>query len=192
MKLDQTITLQPNKTTDHDGKVISPHPVTTDRLNVVYVDNPSNRTYYVNIQHIPSPVVLFTDGDYERAGDITKTMARNRLLEMSERYGAGLEAFLQSFIPRTLEDDPYGPGTILAGMFSMLGIKAGKNCSCKRHALEMNVKGLEWCENNRKTILGWLEQESKNRKIPFVETLANMVLTRAFNKSRKYQQQNNG
>ena len=191
MKLDKPITIHPNKTRDNDGKIVTPDPITLSSLSVVYVDNPDSRAYYLNVQHIPSPIFLWKEKDYDDAGDITKAMARERLYELSNlEYGVGnQEAFFQSFFPRTLEDDPYGPGTILHSMFSMLGIKAGPQCSCKRHAIEMNTKGIEWCENNREIILGWLEKESKNRRIPWVETLGNMVLTRAINKARKYREQ---
>ena len=67
--------------------------------------------------------------------------------------------------PPTLESVPNGAGSILSGMISAMGIKSTPNCSCKRHALEMNTNGPDWCEENLGTILDWLNEEAQKRFI---------------------------
>ena len=70
-------------------------------------------------------------------------------------------------------------------MISSMGIKSTPNCACRRHAIEMNEKGPDWCEANIDTILSWLKIESENRKLPFIEGIARMIINRAISKSRR-------
>jgi hypothetical protein len=49
----------------------------------------------------------------------------------------------------------------------------------------MNTNGPDWCDENLGTILNWLEEESKKRNLPFVRTVAKMMVQRAVNKSRR-------
>jgi hypothetical protein len=49
----------------------------------------------------------------------------------------------------------------------------------------MNRNGVDWCEQNISTIVGWLKEESAKRKIPFVESLAILVVKRAIRKSKQ-------
>lgn len=186
MKLEQTITLKPSKYTDANNQVVAPDPVTLDELAVIYVDSPTSSQYYVTIQHIPHPIMLFEKENYTNNPDITKTQAQQRLLELADN---DMESFLQKQFPKTLEDDPYGPGSILASMFSAIGIKSSPTCSCRRHALEMNARGIEWCEENLDTICGWLKEECKKRSIPYVDAVARMVVNKAINKSKKYREE---
>lgn len=186
MKLENPIVLKPSKYTDENNQIVSPESITLDELSVVYIDNPSAKQYYIAIQHIPQQVMLFQQEAYDHHENITKQMAQERFLELAE---GDVQSYLQNYFPKTLEDEPYGPGTILAGMFSAIGIKSSPTCSCRRHAIEMNRMGIEWCEENISTICGWLEQECKQRKIPYVETVAKMVVNRALTKARKYREQ---
>jgi hypothetical protein len=188
MKLENPITLLPSKYTDKSGQIVTPPAAVLNELEVIYIDNPKHQQYLIAIQGLPQQVMLFIGEEYSNNPDITKAQAQAKLYELSQ---GDLQSFLQNQFPRTLEDDPFGPGSILANMFSMLGIKSSPTCSCRKHALEMNVKGIEWCENNMETILGWLKDESEKRKIPFVKTLAQMVVTKAINKAKKYKEAEN-
>lgn len=189
MKLEKPITIIHAKYTDpNTKKVVTPSPITIDELKIVYIDKPDTKQYYIAIDYIPTTIMLFENEDYENNPDITKSQARARLSELSE---GDMQSYLQNTIPKTLEDEPYAPGSILASMFSSIGIKAGPQCSCKRHALEMNRKGIEWCENNMDTILGWLKEETEKRKLPWVETVARMVVNRALSKAKKYREEIN-
>jgi len=188
MKLEHPITLQPSKFTGPDNKVVTPQVLTLDEIDFVYVDHPSQKVYSLATQLIPTSIVLFSDEEYTNNPDITKAQAEAKLLQLANN---DLQSFLQNLFPKTLEDEPYGPGSILASMFSMIGIKSTPTCSCRRHALEMNKKGIEWCEENVETICGWLKQECEKRKIPYVDTVAKMVVNRAINKAKKYREAEN-
>ena len=75
-------------------------------------------------------------------------------------------------------------------MLSYIGINSSPNCSCKQRAIEMNIKGNDWCENNISTILGWLKEESNKRNLPFIETIAKMIVLRSIRLSKKLQKKN--
>jgi hypothetical protein len=77
-------------------------------------------------------------------------------------------------------------------MISTMGIKSTPNCSCRRHAIEMNEKGNDWCEQNLPTILGWLKEESAKRSLPYIESVASMIVKRAIKTSRRLIKQSNG
>ena len=188
MKLEKQITLRPSKYTDPNNQIINPDPITLDELNIMYIDHEAQKQYYVSIQHVPQHIMLYQAEEYEQNPDITKAQANDKLLELAKD---DLQSFLQNQFPRTLEDDPYGPGTILASMFSAIGIKSTPTCSCRRHALEMNKNGIEWCEENVSTICGWLKEECEKRKIPYVDTVARMVVNIAINKAKKYKETGN-
>ena len=186
MQLDKPITLRPPKFTDQNNQIVSPEPIVLEKLDIIYIDNPSEHQYYISIKHIPAQVMLYQGENYDNNQNITKEMANTRLIEVSE---GNMESFLQKSFPETLENDPYGPGTILSSMFSAIGIKSTPTCSCRRHALEMNKNGIEWCVNNVDTICGWLEEECKKRKIPYVDTIAKMIVNRAITKAKKYKEE---
>jgi len=182
-KLDKPITLYPPAYTDpKTNKLIKPQPITLEQLDVTFMDNPTNKKVSAYIRPIPIHLLLFDKTEYDILGDYTQAQLDNIL---EQKLGEDPQKTLQSLYPPTLEQDPNGPGTILASMFSKIGIKSTPTCSCRRHALEMNQKGVEWCENNISTITGWLKEESKKRKIPFVEPIATMVVKRAINQSKK-------
>lgn len=188
MKLENPITIVRSKYTDpQTNKVVNPSPITLEELTIIYIDNPSAEQYYITIQYIPQQILLFEKEEYRNNPNITKEQAQQKLYQLAEN---NIQSYLQNLFPRTLEDDPYGPGSILASMFSAIGIKSSPTCSCKRHALEMNTRGIEWCEQNVDTICGWLEEECKSRKIPYVETVAKMVVNRAISKAKKYREDN--
>lgn len=182
MNLDQEIAIQPPPFTDHNNKLVQPNVIRFKTLNISYIDNPLSKTVYAQIQNIPNRLLLVDKNEYDIWGDYTQQQIENRLLE---KLGDDVGKTLRSLFPKTLEENPNGPGTILASMISSLGIKSSPTCSCKKHALEMNEKGVEWCESNIPTILGWLAEESSKRKIPFIESLAKLVVKRAIRTAKK-------
>ena len=79
-----------------------------------------------------------------------------------------------------------GPGTEPARLLKMIGIDSKeKGCSCKSHAKRMDLEGPQWCRENIETILGWLQTESKKRKLPFVKQVAKQVVLLAIRRSEK-------
>lgn len=180
LELKQEIEIYPPAYKDVSGNIVKPNAITFKVLDIQYIDQPFKRLYFLRITRIPNPILLFSKDDYNY--NITKEQAN---IKFSELLGADPAAALLKYFPRTLEQDPHGPGTILAEMFSVMGIKSVENCSCKRHALKMNEMGNQWCEENVDTIVEWLKEEAKNRKLMFYAPLAKMLVNRAIKKSKK-------
>lgn len=184
MKLSKTVTLQPSSYIDENDKVVKPLRKTFDQLNITYCDSPFQRKYYIHIAELEENGILFLfeDDIYDAVQPINKNLADMHLESLMKDDP---QSFLQGLYPRTLADDPNGPGSILSDMLKMIGIKSTENCSCRRHAVEMNLRGPDWCENNLETIISWLKIESANRKLPFIETAAKLLVKRAISRSRK-------
>lgn len=77
-----------------------------------------------------------------------------------------------------------GPGTELTKLLSYFTRKPS-GCSCVAHAKQMDAWGPDKCEEERETILCWLEVEARKKKIPYFRYLANIALTKAIANSRK-------
>lgn len=183
MKLDKPISIKPRKFTNDKGVLIDPKPFTVEVLNITYTNNPTNKQYSASIYGIPVQVGLWFNEDYTNNEAHLKNSvdAEDRLKHI---LGENPQEFLQNLFPMTLEENPKGPGSILSNMISAIGIKSTPNCACRRHAIEMNEKGPEWCEQNMDKILGWLKEESEKRKMPFIETVARIMVKRAISKSK--------
>jgi hypothetical protein len=78
-----------------------------------------------------------------------------------------------------------GPGTELKKLLRMIGIVAKPNCSCNTKARAMDVRGVEWCEANIDTIVGWLREEATKRKLPFVDMAGRLLVKRAIRNARR-------
>lgn len=187
MKLANKITISPPPYTNNNDEVVYPNPLEFTELIVTYHDNPTNRTTTATIKDIPGEVYLLTDTDYTEAGDYTQEFIESKL---RETMGDDVAGFLRAKFPKTLEENPDGPGSVLTNMIKSIGIKSSSSCSCRRHALEMNENGPEWCEQNIDTIVSWLREESKKRGLPFIDAVGKMMVNRAVAKSKKLLQQN--
>jgi len=188
-KLKNPITLQRYRN-------IKVHPVTKDEfvveaatfhldeLAVYFQEFEQGKIVFAVIKELDSPILLYREDDYVRwKGDkATIEALQNRFEEL---LGKHPQVFLQAHMPRTLDSDPNGPGTILSGMLEAVGIKSAPNCSCKKRAVRMNAEGNDWCEQNMEEILGWLAEEAKKRNLPFVKTVAKLIVQRAIKKSRR-------
>lgn len=76
-----------------------------------------------------------------------------------------------------------GVGTELKKILSTIGIHATPNCSCTSRAVLMNSKGVDWCRKNKETIIDWLSEESKKRKLPFFRSLGRRLVDFAISRS---------
>ena len=85
------------------------------------------------------------------------------------------------------EDTEEGVGTELKALLSYMNIKANPNCSCNAKAKTMNKNGVNWCKDNKDTIIGWLEEEAKKRKLPFIRYGAKKILDLAIYRAEKKQ-----
>ena len=192
MKLDKSITLRKPPETDHKGNRVEHPEFTLDELNPVYTVHTKSRYVGVyfeaasNNNRIEGTLVVVSTSEYSEEGSYTPNFLDSKLKEV---LGTDPQSVLQGLFPKTVEQDPEGPGAILTNMIKSIGIVSSSSCSCRRHAIEMNEKGNDWCEENISTILSWLKDESKKRNLPFVEAVAKMIVNRAISKSRKLKAQ---
>ncbi len=183
MKLAQKINVVPPPFSDNAGKVTTPEAIVTDTLDLTFSIEPEAQRITVNIQHFPLPITLYGGPSYEELNGLwNQSTLENRLLQI---LGDNPSLVLRSLFPRTMEEDPHGPGTVLAGMIKTLGIHMSDSCSCRRHALAMNEKGNEWCSQNLDTVVGWLREEASRRGLPFVDMVGKVMVNRAIKKSKK-------
>lgn len=181
MKLNSSISIQPPPYSQNN-KIVNPEPIIFDSLNILYCDDPSRKQYFVRIEKIPQPVYLYYGSEYDNAGFIDRQKGENKL---REKLGNDPAKFLRSLFPRTMEEDPNGPGTLLSNMIKTLGIVMTEGCSCRAHAIQMNIQGNDWCEANLDTIVSWLREEASKRKLPFIDTVGKIMVKRAIKKSRR-------
>jgi hypothetical protein len=188
MKLENPIIINPPPYTDHENKLVNPPALFIDFLDITYHDNPTSKSVSATIKNIPGSFLLAYGIDYEKLGNVNRSKLEELLYDQIKD---DMSMKLRKKFPRTLEEDPNGPGTILTSMISSLGIKSTANCSCRRHAIEMNERGVDWCETNLPVILSWLKEESEKRHLPFIETIASMIVKRAIKTSRRLLKNNN-
>jgi hypothetical protein len=186
MKLNKEIVIKQPPYTASNGTVVKPEPITYTELDVTYIIRPMNNTIYAQITGMPNPVMLVQQ---DNIGVLNLTVENLEAILLN-KLGDDPQSFLQSLFPKTLESDPDGPGSILSGMIASMGIKTTPTCSCKKHAIEMNENGCDWCEQNMSTILKWLKEESAKRNLPFIETVAKMMVQRAIRTSRRLKAKN--
>lgn len=183
MKLSTTINVLPPPFSDNTGKVTRPDPIVTDELNPTFHIDTTKQTINAVIKPFPQPILLFSAQSFQDLnGSWNQNHLENRLLQI---LGPDPSSVLRSLFPRTMEEHPYAPGTVLASMIKSLGIHMNDNCSCRRHALTMNEKGNEWCSQNIDTIVGWLKEEASKRGLPFVDMIGKLMVKRAIKKSTK-------
>lgn len=115
----------------------------------------------------------------------TITAAVNKLL--GDRPGRGMIQI------RVVEQAPpppnAGPGTELKKLLSRIGIKPKAGCKCLARAVEMDIRGCDWCEQNIDLIVSWLREEATKRGLPFVDAAGRMLVRRAIANARR---QDNG
>lgn len=183
MKLTKNIVINPPPFSNNQGQIINPPQININsEIFPIFTDNTYTKTVFAQIQNIPVQIILWSGADYENIGDWTQAQAESRLLEV---LGDDPSAKLRSLYPKTLEEYPNLPGTVLSRMIKSVGIQMTDSCSCKRHALEMNDKGNDWCEQNIDTIVGWLREEATRRKLPFMDAIGKLIVNRAIKKSKK-------
>ena len=78
-----------------------------------------------------------------------------------------------------------GVGTILKGLLAKFGIHETPTCQCASLAKGMNARGVDWCEANIETIVGWMRTESQRRGWPvFSSFIAARLVRYAIRKAR--------
>ena len=79
----------------------------------------------------------------------------------------------------------HGPGTELKALLARVGIVAAPDCSCNARAAEMDRQGVEWCEANLDTIVGWLREQAEARGLPFLDLAGRLLVRRAIANARR-------
>ena len=181
MKLNNTITITPPPFINNIGVTVFPSPLLLNSLDFILTDNSRNKIVSVDIIGIPSSITLWSGQDYDNAGDYTQAQAESRLLYL---LGNDPAVFLRSLFPKTLEEYPNNPGTVLVKALKNQGVVISDNCSCKKNILEMNEKGNDWCVENIEKIVAWLKVEANNTKILFIDSVAKLLIMRAIKKSK--------
>jgi len=79
----------------------------------------------------------------------------------------------------------HGPGTELKKLLAKVGITATPDCSCNARAAEMDRQGVEWCEANLGTIVGWLREQAEARGLPVLDIAGRLLVRRAISNARR-------
>lgn len=120
------------------------------------------------------PCIVDRDGDYIIVDetnsayprkDTTPTTIINKSIEISPPVG--------------------GPGTELKILLENIGIKSTPTCSCNKRAKIMDDNGIDWCETNIDTIVGWLKEEAQKRNLPFIDLAGKILVKKAISNARK-------
>lgn len=84
---------------------------------------------------------------------------------------------------------PAGPGTELKKLLKSFGITASSGCQCNKRAATMDEWGPDECERQIDTISGWLKEEARARKLPYVEMLGRHLIRSAIRNARRNHRQ---
>lgn len=87
--------------------------------------------------------------------------------------------------PRAPEPVGHGPGTELKQLLERVGITSAPDCSCNARAAEMDRQGVEWCQANIETIVGWLREQAEARGLPFLDLAGRMLVRRAIRNAER-------
>lgn len=80
-------------------------------------------------------------------------------------------------------------GQRLKEAFATLGIKSSRGCSCDDVARKLDTQPLQWSRDNADWIIDQMRQNARAKRLPFVETIARAILTRAIAEEQALQDQ---
>ena len=79
-----------------------------------------------------------------------------------------------------------GVGSELTKLLKKFGISAKEGgCSCKSKSKLMDRNGISWCEKNIDTVVGYMRDNAKNMKIPFLALPARMLVRQAIRNAKR-------
>ena len=87
--------------------------------------------------------------------------------------------------PAVARAEAIGAGTELKKLLAKIGITSSPTCSCNQRMKTMNARGVEWCEQNKDEIVGWLREEAKKRKLPFIDLAGYAILNFAIRRAKR-------
>lgn len=82
-----------------------------------------------------------------------------------------------------------GVGSQLKKLLGNIGITAGPSCPCHKNAQTMDDNGIDWCEQNISIIVEWMRESARQRRLPFIEYAAKILVKKAIKNARKIEQQ---
>lgn len=78
-----------------------------------------------------------------------------------------------------------GVGTELKKLLSLIGINSSPTCKCNRRAKIINENGVEWAKENVEEISSWMEEEAKNRNLPYFKYVGKKIIKLAIFKAER-------
>jgi len=103
--------------------------------------------------------------------------------EAGRRFDKAVKKALER---RSMATRKTGPGTELKKLLSIFGFDPNeKGCKCKSRAAKMDKNGIKWCEDNIEVIVGWLAEEAKKRKLPYLRTAGRLLVRRAIRNAKR-------
>jgi hypothetical protein len=116
-------------------------------------------------------------------------MILRNLLEQKNIYISKVAKEYHEIIFSSKKDEIFdnGVGTELHKLLKLIGYKITPGCKCLQYIREMNKNGIEWCEQNKSTIIDWLKEEHKRRKlvIPFSPFAASKLIELAIWRAKR-------
>jgi len=97
----------------------------------------------------------------------------------------GIEWSRPGVVATPADRQPSGPGVELKALLKTIGIVASPNCSCNKRAKIMDEKGCDWCAEHIEEIDGWLAEEAKKRKLPYLSLAGKTLIRLAIHRARK-------
>lgn len=76
-----------------------------------------------------------------------------------------------------------GVGTELKRLLQKLWIQPCEKCDGR--AIIMDEEGPQWCRDNADLIVGWMQEEAKQRGLPFIKFGAKLLLMQAIISTEK-------
>jgi hypothetical protein len=126
----------------------------------------------------------YEDGKCSRCGRAIRSRRVRRNCKNPPPRGVPAQV-AQASVAGGIGEVLFGPGAELRKLLSRIGITAAPNCSCQRHANEMDARGCDWCEDNLDTIVGWLREEATKRGLPFLDAAGRILVRRAISNARR-------
>lgn len=82
-----------------------------------------------------------------------------------------------------------GPGSELAKLLSRVWIQKTSSCSCEQMGKKMNMWGPDECEkpHRMQEIVDTLKRSAADRGLPFIESVARLIVRRAIRNARRLQ-----
>jgi len=114
---------------------------------------------------------------------VTIGTAVGTLLSIGENNTQTFESLMVALTSEIGKTYDSGPGTNLKKYLSWFASESD-TCDCKNKAKIMNVWGPDVCLENIDAILEWLKQSAKEKKLPFVRFVAELLVRKAISEAR--------